>query len=125
MAKTDFKSVEQFLDTFSGITRERLEVIRDIIRKTAPGSEEIISYQIPAYKYQGYLIYFAGFQNHVTLSSPFTEALLARFRDELAAYKVSRAAIQFPNDRELPVKLIRDIVKFRMQENEQKPAKSK
>jgi uncharacterized protein YdhG (YjbR/CyaY superfamily) len=122
MAKTDFRTVDAYHATFPPATRNRLETIRKIIRETAPDAEEIISYQIPAYKYRGYLIYYAGFQNHVSISSPFSEALLANFKKELAPYKKSRAAIQFPHDGELPVRLIRDIVKFRKKENEEKQA---
>jgi uncharacterized protein YdhG (YjbR/CyaY superfamily) len=39
------------------------------------------------------------------------------FKKELAAYKTSKGAIQFPTDKPLPTTLIAKIVKFRVQEN--------
>ena len=57
MAKTDFKSVDEYQDTFQGEKKQRLAAIRKIIRAAAPAAEEVISYQIPAYKHFGFLIY--------------------------------------------------------------------
>jgi uncharacterized protein YdhG (YjbR/CyaY superfamily) len=120
MAKTDFKTIDQYHSTFTPDIVERMQSIRAIIHKIVPGVEEAISYQIPCFKYKGYLIYYAGFTNHVTLSNPFSPELLAHFKDEFKKYKVSRAAIQFPHKDPLPVKLITAIIKFRKAENDQK-----
>lgn len=94
-----------------------MQQIREIIHSVVPEAEEVISYQIPCFKYQGYLIYYAGFTNHVSLSSPYSQALLNKFKAELKDYKVSKSAIQFPNSEPLPVKLITGIIKFRKDEN--------
>lgn len=91
-----------------------------MIREVAPDAEEVISYQIPAYKYQGFLVYYSGYKNHISLSYPFSAALLAEFKEELAKYKVSKSAIQFPNSEPLPLSLIKRIVRFRLQENKAK-----
>ncbi|WP_315816725.1 DUF1801 domain-containing protein [Paraflavitalea speifideaquila] len=68
---------------------------------------ELISYQIPAYKYHGFLIYYSAYKSHISLSYPFSAALLTEFKTELAKYTVSKAAIQFPNDEPLPASLIK------------------
>lgn len=117
MARTDFKTVDQYHATFPPETAARLETIRSIIKKAAPDAEELISYQIPAYKYLGWLIYYSAYTSHISLSSPWSAALLAEFKTELAKYKVSKSAIQFPNDQPLPVALIKKIVQFRLKEN--------
>lgn len=118
MAKTDFKSVDEYQDTFQGPKKERLQAIRDIIRDVAPDAEEVISYQIPAYKHFGFLVYYSAATQHISLSYPFSEALLGEFKTDLAKYKVSKSAIQFPDKDPLPVDLIRRIVTFRVKENE-------
>lgn len=120
MAKTDFKNVDEYQKGFSSEIMERLESVRQLIRETAPDAEEIISYQIPAYKYHGYLIYYSGYKGHISLSSPWSKAFLETFKTDLAKYKVSTSAIQLPNDQPLPVTLIKKIVKFRMKENKEK-----
>ncbi|WP_353721256.1 DUF1801 domain-containing protein [Dyadobacter sp. 676] len=129
MAKTDFKSVDEYQDTFQGEKKQRLATIRSIIREAAPQAEEVISYQIPAYKYFGFLVYYSAATNHISLSYPFSEALLAEFRTELSKYKMSKSAIQFPDKDPLPTDLIRRIVEYRVKENEaaeaSRPQKSK
>lgn len=120
MAKTDFQSVDEYQSTFPPDMVERLEQVRTIIRKVAPDAEEVISYQIPAYKYQGFLVYYSGYKNHISLSYPFSAALLAEFKEELGKYKVSKSAIQFPNSEPLPLNLIKRIVQFRLKENKAK-----
>ena len=120
MAKTNFQSVDEYQSTFPPDMAERLEQVRTIIRKVAPDAEEVISYQIPAYKYQGFLVYYSGYKNHISLSYPFSDALLAGFREELNKYKVSKSAIQFPNSEPLPASLIKRIVQFRLKENKAK-----
>ncbi len=117
MAKTDFKTVEAYHQTFSPAIRERLEAIRQVIRAAAPDAEELISYQIPAYKYFGYLIYYSAYQKHISLSSLFSAAFLEEFKAELAPFKTSKSAIQFPHEEQLPLGLIRKMVQFRIKEN--------
>lgn len=118
MAKTDFKSIEEYQDTFQGEKKERLAAIRKTIREAAPQAEEVISYQIPAYKHFGFLIYYSGATNHISLSYPFSQALLDEFKTELSKYKMSKSALQLPDKDPLPLDLIKRIVEYRMKENE-------
>jgi len=54
--------------------------VRAIIRKALPAVEEVISYQIPAYKIGGTLvIFFAGWKQHFSLY-PASEPLVAAFQ---------------------------------------------
>ena len=89
-----------------------------------PGAEEVISYQIPSYKlHGGYVVYFAGWKQHYSLY-PATAHLVAAFKDELAAYEVSKGTIRFPLSQPVPVKLIGRIAKFLAKEAERR-AKAK
>ncbi len=121
MAKTDFQSIDAYHATFSGESLARMQTIREIIHELVPEAEESISYQIPCFKYKGgYLIYYAAFPKHVSLSHPFSAAFREHFQNDLEGYKTSKAVIQLPTDKPLPEALIRRIIAFRKKENEEK-----
>ncbi|HLO44413.1 MAG TPA: DUF1801 domain-containing protein [Leadbetterella sp.] len=122
MAKTDFKSIDEYHNTFEGEALKRLQTIRELVHNIAPEAAEIISYQIPAFKIgpKAHLIYYCGFAKHVSISNPWSQALLEEFETELKNYKVSKSVIQFPHDKELPVDFITRILKFRKKEIEMK-----
>ena len=114
MARTDFKSVDDYLATQPEAVRGVLEQVRAAIRKALPDAEEVISYQIPAYKVPGgTALYFAGWQKHYSLY-PANRELVAAFGDELAPYEVNdKGTIRFPLSEPIPAKLIERIAKFR------------
>ncbi|MBZ5612220.1 MAG: DUF1801 domain-containing protein [Acidobacteriia bacterium] len=116
MAKTNFKSVDQYIASQPEAVQGLLERVRSIIRKAVPGAEEVISYQIPFYKLPGGpVLYFAGWSKHYSLY-PATAQVVAAFKDELAPYQISKGTIRFPLSQPVPVKLIERIAKFRAKE---------
>jgi uncharacterized protein YdhG (YjbR/CyaY superfamily) len=116
MAKTDFKSVDEYIASQPEAAREILGHVRSTIRKALPGAEEVISYQIPAYKLNSSrVLYFAGWKQHYSLY-PASERLIAAFQDELASCQVKKSTIRFPLSQPVPVKLIGRIAKFRVKE---------
>ncbi len=116
MAKTDFKSIAEYLATLPKDTRTTLERVRAAIRKAVPKAEEAISYQIPALKLEGSaVIYFAGWKEHYSLY-PATKKVVSSFKRELASYELSRGTIRFPLSQPVPTKLIAAIAKVRAQE---------
>ncbi|GGB20794.1 iron chaperone [Puia dinghuensis] len=114
-SKTKFKTVEQYFSTLSEPAKTLLEQLRATIKKVAPEAEEVISYNIPAFKWNGMLVWYAAFSNHIGLY-PRTSVLDA-FKKDLTDYHVSKGTLQFPLDKPLPIGLITRIVKFRMKEN--------
>ena len=120
MAKTNFQTIDEYHQTFAGETLKRMQTVRKIIKTAVPEAEELISYQIPCFKYHGYLIYYCGFTNHISISYPFSKAFWEHFKNDLKGYKTSKSVIQFPLNKPLPEKLIKEIVAFRKKENEQK-----
>lgn len=98
--------------------REKLEKLCLVIRKAAPKAEGLVSYQMPAFKFHGPLVYFALQKNHIGFY-PLPSAI-REFKKELIDYKSSKGAVQFPFDKPLPLKLISSIVKFRYLENLEK-----
>jgi uncharacterized protein YdhG (YjbR/CyaY superfamily) len=109
-------NVEEYLQQFEGVCRDRLSQVRQIILKEAPDAVESISYGMPAYKTFGKpLVYVAGYAKHIGLYA--TPSGHAAFEAELASYKQGKGSVQFPHNQPLPEDLIRRIVAFRTQEN--------
>jgi uncharacterized protein YdhG (YjbR/CyaY superfamily) len=112
MAKTDFKSVDEYIATQPEDAQPILQRVRSTIRKALPGAEEVISYQIPTYKLRGgYVVYFAGWKQHYSLY-PAGRDLVAAFQADLAPYEVNTGTIRFPLSKPVPVRLIGRIAKF-------------
>ncbi len=112
MAKTDFKSVDEYIAQHPVEVQAVLERVRSTIRKAVPGAEEAISYQIPTLKLHGaYVVYFAGWKAHYSLY-PANDRLVAAFKKELLPYAISKGTIRFPLSDPVPVKLIAGIAKF-------------
>ena len=116
--------VDEYIADFPKEIQERLKAVRATIKKAAPKAEEVISYQMPAYKYYGSLVYFAAFKNHIGFYA--TPTGYAAFKKELSGYKEGKGSVQFSHDKPLPLGLISRIVKFRVKENiEREKAKKK
>lgn len=114
-SSTNPQTVGKYIDNFPPPIRTRLKKVRQIIRKAAPKATEKISYRIPAYMLNGTLIYFAGFENHISVyPAPRGNPT---FKAELAKYKGGKGTAQFPHDKPIPFGLITRIVKFRASEN--------
>jgi uncharacterized protein YdhG (YjbR/CyaY superfamily) len=112
------KNIDEYISRFPADVRLSLEKLHKTIRSAAPKAEEVISYQMPAYKYHGIVVYFAAHKNHIGLYP--TAAGIEEFKKELSAYKGSRGTVQFPFDKPLPLGLISQIVKFRVKANLEK-----
>ena len=125
MNKTSFRSVDEYIAKQPDEIRPVLERVRGIIRKAMPDAEEVISYQIPAYKLDGSaVLYFAGWKEHYSLYPAGRDLVLA-LRKELAPYELSKGTIRFPFSKPVPAKLIAGIAKFRAKEAAGKATKKK
>ena len=116
MAKTNLRSVDDYIASQPEATQAVLKRVRGIIRKALPAAEEVISYQIPTYKLRGQaVVYFAGWKQHYSLY-PTSAALVKAFKAALAPYELSKGTIRFPLGETVPAKLIERIAKFRAME---------
>jgi len=115
--------VDKYISGFPKPAQKAMEQLRKIIRAAAPEAEEVISYQMPAYRYHGMLVYFAGYDAHVGFYP--TPSAIAAFKKELSAYKSAKGSVQFPLDQPLPAALVKTMVEFRVQENEAKAGAKK
>ena len=118
-ARRAAKDIDEYIDRFPEDVQNVLHKIRALINEVVPDAEEKISYQIPTFTLNGsYLIYFAGFKNHVSVypAPRGTE----QFKKELAAYEGGKGTVRFPLDQPIPYGLIKRIVKFKVKENKEK-----
>ena len=109
------KNTDYYISQFPEKQQFALELIRKTIKAAAPAAEEVISYQMPAYKQNGMLVYFAGYENHIGFYP--TPSGIEAFKKELGVYKGAKGSVQFPIDQPLPLGLIKKIVQFRIKEN--------
>lgn len=117
MAKTHFKSVDEYIASQPEATRPILERVRSAIRAAIPVADEVISYGIPAYKVEGRtVIFFAGWKEHYSIYPAGSAGVLAAFKQELAQYEITKGTIRFPLSKPVPVKLIGRIAKLRAKE---------
>lgn len=113
--KTTFKDIDEYIAIQTPEVQRLLEQMRQTIKKAAPQAEEVISYNMPAFKYYGMLVYFAAYKNHIGFYA--TPAGHSEFKEELSMYKQGKGSVQFPLNEHLPLDLITKIVKFRVEEN--------
>ena len=117
---TKFESVDQYIATFPASTKKILKEMRMTIKEAAPDAEEVISYNMPAFKQQGILVYYAGYGKHIGFY-PVSSAITA-FKKDLSDFELSKGTVRFPLDRPIPFDLVTKIVKFRVAENLKKSA---
>ena len=118
-----FKTIDEYRDTFPEGIRVILQQLRQAIRQAAPQAVEVISYNMPAFRFKRVLVYYAVHKEHIGLYP--TASPIIVFKDELSKYTTSKGTIQFPLDKPLPVKLIKKIVVFRLAEDIEKPETKK
>ena len=116
-------TIDDYIAGFPKDVQKALQQVRETIQKAAPKAEETISYAMPAFKQNGNLVYFAAWKEHIGFYA--TPTGNSAFKKDLAGYKTSKGAIQFPLDKPMPVQLITKLVKFRVKENEEKAALKK
>ena len=115
------KTIEEYIALQPAEVQPLLQSIRKTIHEAAPDAQETISYQMPAFKKDKILIWFAAFKNHISIF-PKVKVIDA-FKKQLAPYKTSKGTIQFPIDEPLPLDLLVDIVRFIVKE--QRPGSAK
>lgn len=117
MAKTDYRTIDDYIAAQTPAVQEVLQAVRRTIHEAVPGAEEVISYQVPAIRSHGWIFYFSAYRNHFSLACPPSPTLYEAFAERLAGYKLSKSTIQFPYSGGVPVDLIRDMAKHRLEEN--------
>jgi uncharacterized protein YdhG (YjbR/CyaY superfamily) len=113
--KGKFSTVDEYISLYPPEIRKGLNLLRKTIKQAAPTAEETISYNMPAYKLNGMLVFFAAMKNHFGFYP--TASPMKTFQEKLKIYETSKGAIRFPMDKPIPLKLVSDIVKWKVREN--------
>jgi uncharacterized protein YdhG (YjbR/CyaY superfamily) len=109
-------NIDEYIAGFPEEVQDILIKIRGVIKESAPGAVEKISYGMPAFYTDSGLVWFGAYKRHIGLY-PRTSEMDAAI-DELPAYKGTKGSVHFPLDQPIPYELIREIVKFRLAENQ-------
>ena len=115
MQKGPFTTVDEYIKLHPAPIRKGLAIIRKTIKTAAPGAEELISYQMPAYKLNGMLVFFSAAKSHYGFYP--TSGPVKAFSEKLKSYDTSKGTIRFALDKPIPVKLISEIVKWKVRDN--------
>ncbi|WP_149244166.1 DUF1801 domain-containing protein [Dyadobacter sp. 32] len=104
-------SFDEYITGFPKEAQQALKEIRSIVRKEIPEAEEVISYDMPTFKFKNsYLVHYAAFKKHIGLYPAPTGN--PEFAEALAGYKTGKGSVQLPLDKPMPVELIVRILKF-------------
>ncbi len=125
MAKTRYKSVDDYIAAQPLVNQAVLIRVRAIISKALPKAQEVISYQIPAYRQFGRpVIFFAAWKEHYSIY-PATGNAVAVLKEELSGYEVSKGTIRFSLSKRVPARLIQRFARLRAQEAAEQTANAK
>ncbi|EKD89007.1 MAG: hypothetical protein ACD_34C00237G0003 [uncultured bacterium] len=108
-------SIDQYIAEAPPGVQEKLQNLRAVIKSEVPDAEERIAYAMPTFSQNGNLVHFAYFKHHIGFFP--APSGIENFKEELAKYKTSKGTVQFPLDEEIPMDLVREIVRFRLKEN--------
>ena len=112
-----FTSIDEYIASFPKNVQDLLQHIRQAVNDAAPGAQEAISYNMPAFKLNGNLVWFGAFKNHIGFYP--RQSAIEEFKEKLVDYEVSKVqgTVRFPFDEPIPLGLIKEIVRFRVKEN--------
>ena len=116
------KDIDEYIAHFPADVWAILERVRTTIRTAVPEAKETISYQMPAFKQHGVLVYAAGWKKHIGLYPPVSGG--KALEKAMTRYAGPKGNLQFPLDQPIPYDLIERIVRLRVkQDNEKAEAK--
>jgi uncharacterized protein YdhG (YjbR/CyaY superfamily) len=106
--------IDEYLADLDEPKQSTLQRLRETILEVVPEAEEGISYQLPAFRLDGKVIAgFAAFKNHLSYL-PHSGSVFPALEDDVAPYKTSKGALQFPIDSPLPKPLVERLVRVRI-----------
>ncbi|MDQ6671732.1 MAG: DUF1801 domain-containing protein [Chloroflexota bacterium] len=110
---TTIVTVDDYIVTQTAEAQPRLRELRAIIRAAVPQATEVISYGMPTYKLGGRRVHFGAAKRHCALYGSATDL----FTNELRDFKTLKGTVQFPLNRPIPEKLVRNLVIAKLFDN--------
>jgi uncharacterized protein YdhG (YjbR/CyaY superfamily) len=108
-------TIDDYYETIDPSQKAEIERVMGIVRKAVPEAEQLISYNLPAFKYKGKpLIYFGAFKDHYSVFP--TSKPVAALAEKLSRYKISKGTIQYTADNPITEELLLEIVDQRLKD---------
>jgi len=107
--------IDEYISAFSPEVQAVLQQVRQVVRSAAPDAQEVISYQMPALRQHGVLVYFAAFKNHIGFYPPVRGD--SRLEKAAAPYAGENGNLRFPLDQPIPFELIKRLTAFRLKQD--------
>ena len=115
------KDVDGYIAGAPKEVQGKLIELRAAIREAAPTAVESTSYRIPYYDYKGRLAWFGLAKRHIGLY--IRPPIIEEHRGELKSYETTKSTVRFPLDKQLPITLIKKLIKARMKKNDSENVK--
>jgi uncharacterized protein YdhG (YjbR/CyaY superfamily) len=110
------QEVDEYLRAVEEPKRGTLQTLRSTILEIVPEAQQVISYQVPAFRVRGQTIAgFAAFKDHLSYL-PFSGSVLEQLASELAEYTMTKSSLHFPVDHPLPTALVKKLIAVRLAE---------
>lgn len=99
---------DAYIGAADPLAQARLRTVQALGRAVAPGAEEVVAYQLPAFREGRVFLYFATSKKHLGIYPPVTgdDMLIA----DLAPFRGPKGNLKFPHNSPLPESLIRRVV---------------
>lgn len=114
------RKVRSYIAALPPDARRHLRKLREIAVATAPAAVEGFSYGIPVLRLGGKpLVWYASWKEHISLypiGAKIRHALASKLKD----YKTSKGTVRFPLSKPVPVTLVRQLIKARIAEMQEK-----
>lgn len=110
------KTVDEYIALQSVEQQTMLQQIRKAIKAVAPKSEEVMSYGVPCYKQLGMLIAFGTHKKGCSLYA-MRPAFIKEMQKKYKGLKAAGSTIHFETGTKLPVALVKEATKMRLNEN--------
>ncbi len=107
--------VDEYIAKSPTNVQAKLKEVRAAVREVAPGATETMSYfEMPGYSYPGHdyngmLAWFGLKKSHIGLY--LRPPTIQDHEKELASYATTKAVVHFPLDENIPVPLVKKLVK--------------
>lgn len=110
----NYPNIDAYIAVYPAEVQGKLQKMREVIQAATPEATEAISYGMPTYKLKGNLVHFAAYAHHIGFYP--TPSAIEAFSSELARYKTSKGAVQFPLDQPIFYDLVKRMTKYRVEE---------
>jgi uncharacterized protein YdhG (YjbR/CyaY superfamily) len=119
MKSQKFETVQDYMASLPEDSQRIIKLLRSFLKKELPDADEVISYNMPAFKKEGIVIWYAAFKDHISIF-PRTSKMKS-----LAAYQGGTGTVKFPKGEPLPFDVIAEFVQFRIRELQKKSKQKK